>query len=578
MRGEVLRARARPPGERRRAASRRRAPTRAADGGPAWQVTSIHFSAPRATECATANGVPGARRRAGAARRRPRTTGARRRRCGGRRGRRRRPRRSRAAAPMTSCRRARRASADEGLEHPDDPARVVGLGTGDAGVDELVGAEHARGGATHEMRRVGRVPDRCFERARVGLRGLARPTIRRPRTLHDDVPHRAPAARRRRARRRCPRHAVGASGATGAAASRGCCASCWRSWASCPSRPRWSLRSAWARTWAARETERVLREQGIAARYAHGAARLAARGRADGRARGVERRRRARCSSATRARDPAQAVRAARGQARHRPGRARRAARARRRRGRQAREPRAPADSPRTEPKDRAACALQRVRADRRVDRSRRSTTCTSRRASLDLDVTADDDAAAGLELRGQRPRGTGERAPAARRRGRNDGVNDDDALCSVEGRVRIEPERDPRATLRGRRARPTSTPPPGPTPPCDLPADDKRRVELSLGSPARRAARRTAEDPRPSTGTCACALPSRWPSAPPSLPETDGWVGLDADVRYGDDTLAPGARRERSRRTTSGSRSTQLRAGAPQPVHGPATTSSRAR
>ena len=51
---------------------------------------------------------------------------------------------------MTSRRRARRASPTSGSSDADDPARVVGLGARDARVDEVLGAEHARGGATHE--------------------------------------------------------------------------------------------------------------------------------------------------------------------------------------------------------------------------------------------------------------------------------------------------------------------------------------------------------------------------------------------------------------------------------------------
>ena len=107
--------------------------------------------------------------------------------------------------------------------------------------------------------------------------------------------------------------------------------------------------------------------------------------------------------------------------------------------------------------------------------------------------------------------------------------------------------------------ARRTSTPRPARTPPCDLPVDDKRRVELSLGHLHVAAPDGRRRRSPPSTGTCACARPSALAERAASLPETDGWVGLDADVRYGHGHDPAGPHRARSRRTTSASRSTRF-------------------
>jgi translocation and assembly module TamB len=156
---------------------------------------------------------------------------------------------------------------------------------------------------------------------------------------------------------------------------------------------------------------------------------------------------------------------------------------------------------------------------------------------SLDLDVTADDDPSAGstfeLALRAGR-------ASVHRRRALPDGrtAMDDDTLCSVEGRVRIEPtsilvrrfEGQGSADLDGAA---------GTTPQCDLPADDKRRVELSLGH---------LHVELPSAGASLPAFDGHVRVRAPialaeravTLPETDGWAAVDADVRYGADTIIP--------------------------------------
>jgi translocation and assembly module TamB len=156
---------------------------------------------------------------------------------------------------------------------------------------------------------------------------------------------------------------------------------------------------------------------------------------------------------------------------------------------------------------------------------------------SLDLDLTAEDDPVAGstfeLGLRAGR-------AGVHRARTAQDGrtVTDDDALCGVEGRVRVEPTGILVRRLEGVGSADLDGAP-GTTPACDLPAADKRRVELSLGH---------LHVAMPVAGTAVPAFDGHVRVRAPvaiaeravAMPETDGWVGLDADLRYGTDTILP--------------------------------------
>src|SRR5262249_17292346 len=116
--------------------------------------------------------------------------------------------------------------------------------------------------------------------------------------------------------------------------------------------------------------------------------------------------------------------------------------------------------------------------------------------------------------------------------------VTDDDALCSVEGRVRVEPGGILVRRLEGVGSADLD-PAPGTQPACDLPSGDKRRVELSLGH------RRL---PWPRDGGHCPALDGHVRARAPialaeraaHLPDTDGWVGVDLDLRLSDDTLLP--------------------------------------
>jgi translocation and assembly module TamB len=156
---------------------------------------------------------------------------------------------------------------------------------------------------------------------------------------------------------------------------------------------------------------------------------------------------------------------------------------------------------------------------------------------SMDLDVTADDDPTLGSSFEttlrvGQagveRPRVADDQSLAS----------DDDSFCLVEGRVRIEP-----GAVLVRRFQAVASadldPAPHTSPPCDLPTTDARRVELSLGhlhvGLPKAAGGMPAVD-----GHLHVRVPLALAKRFVTLPETAGWIGVDADVRYADDTILP--------------------------------------
>jgi translocation and assembly module TamB len=157
--------------------------------------------------------------------------------------------------------------------------------------------------------------------------------------------------------------------------------------------------------------------------------------------------------------------------------------------------------------------------------------------SAVDLDVTVEDDATAGstyeLAVRVGR---AGVHRPRVLPNGTV--ASDDDALCSVDGRVRVEPEAILVRRLEGVGSADLDAAP-GTTPPCDLPANDKRRVELSLGHLHIKLPGGSTKVPY-FDGHVRVRAPLALAERAASLPETDGWAGLDVDVRYGDDTLLP--------------------------------------
>jgi translocation and assembly module TamB len=154
----------------------------------------------------------------------------------------------------------------------------------------------------------------------------------------------------------------------------------------------------------------------------------------------------------------------------------------------------------------------------------------------LDLDVTVEDDAIAGSTFELAVRVG---RASVHRSRRRADGsvASDDDALCSVDGRVRVEPHAILVRRLEGMGSADLDAAV-GEPPPCDLPADDKRRVEVSLGH--LHVVLPSGDGPPYFDGHARVRGPIALAERAAALPETDGWVAVDADVRYGPDTLLP--------------------------------------
>jgi translocation and assembly module TamB len=156
---------------------------------------------------------------------------------------------------------------------------------------------------------------------------------------------------------------------------------------------------------------------------------------------------------------------------------------------------------------------------------------------SIDLDVTADDDPSLGSSFETTLRVG---RVNVERPRPGPGGslASDDDALCQVEGRVRVEP-----GAVLVRRFQAVGSADldvaPNTAPPCDLPPDDKRRLELSLGH--LHVVLPGAAGGLPSVdGHIHARAPLGLAARFVTLPDTDGWVGVDADVRYAGDTILP--------------------------------------
>lgn len=153
---------------------------------------------------------------------------------------------------------------------------------------------------------------------------------------------------------------------------------------------------------------------------------------------------------------------------------------------------------------------------------------------SLDLDVTVEDDRrgssfdiavrASDASIHRWRTTNTGSR------------VSDDDALCSIEGRGRIDPDS---IVIRRFEAIGAADldPTAGAAPACAT--LDKHRVELSLGHVDVQLPR--AGSPSPSvSGHVHVRAPIALAARVAALPEVDGWVAADADLRYASDTAIP--------------------------------------
>ncbi len=158
---------------------------------------------------------------------------------------------------------------------------------------------------------------------------------------------------------------------------------------------------------------------------------------------------------------------------------------------------------------------------------------------SVDLDVTAEDELGAeGTAFEIALRIG---KAGVHRSRGTktDDIAVDDDALCSVEGRVRVEPRQLLVRRLEGVGSADLDAAA-GTAPPCDLPAEDKRRVEVSLWPPSRGPAdgrSQATADRRPHARV---RVPIALAERVAKLPETDGWIAIDTDIRYGSSDILP--------------------------------------
>ncbi len=169
----------------------------------------------------------------------------------------------------------------------------------------------------------------------------------------------------------------------------------------------------------------------------------------------------------------------------------------------------------------------------------------------LDVDVTVDDDPERGasfeIAVRAGETNVTRERI--ATFDGKEVSSFDDDSLCAVEARVRIEPDLITvrRLTAKGSADLDVAA---GSGPGCHLPPADKRNVEVALNhlrlhlpaaSPASAPGKPDApEDKLKVDGHVRVRAPLGLVERFVHLPETDGWVGVDVDVRYADDTILP--------------------------------------
>ena len=163
----------------------------------------------------------------------------------------------------------------------------------------------------------------------------------------------------------------------------------------------------------------------------------------------------------------------------------------------------------------------------------------------VDADVTADTDGAGGtafeVALRVGEARGTivrtikkNEADPGTR------GV-DEDVLCRIDGRARLELERKKILVRRFNAHGATDLDPAeGTKLACDLPKEDKRVVDVSLGHLAIGLPKKTGDYPTLDGHLKvrgAVGLVNRFV---PGAPEVDGWLTLDAELRYAPDTTIP--------------------------------------
>ena len=146
----------------------------------------------------------------------------------------------------------------------------------------------------------------------------------------------------------------------------------------------------------------------------------------------------------------------------------------------------------------------------------------------LDLDVQADDDVERGSSL--EIALRAGESYVVRRR----EAAFDEDAVCTLDARVRVTPDAVSVHRLEMHGAADLD-PGQATTPPCKLAADDERRVDLELNH-ARMRLPKEGEVPNDVSGHVRARAPVALAARLAKLPELTGWIGIDADVR-----LVPG-------------------------------------
>jgi translocation and assembly module TamB len=158
---------------------------------------------------------------------------------------------------------------------------------------------------------------------------------------------------------------------------------------------------------------------------------------------------------------------------------------------------------------------------------------------SIDLDVTADDDPVEGssFEVSVRTGPSSVERARASKEDGPLD-TYDEDAICGIDGRLRIEPNDFLVHRLKANLIADLD-PAKGTLGSCNLPADDRRHVDLSLSHLHVGLPREKGVLPRidgHATVRAPIALAARFTE----FPDNDGWVGADVDVQIAEGMQIP--------------------------------------
>jgi translocation and assembly module TamB len=162
----------------------------------------------------------------------------------------------------------------------------------------------------------------------------------------------------------------------------------------------------------------------------------------------------------------------------------------------------------------------------------------------IDLDVTVDDDLQAGssfeIGLRAGETTFQNQRAFGPDHQPLDTIAFDDDDMCSIDARVRVDPDGLLVRRLEALGAIDLDVLP-GTRPGCSLPPTDARKVELSLSHA--RVQFPAKGDPPAFSGFVHVRAPIGAAQRLAHLPETEGWVGVSADVQFGKGMVLPDAK-----------------------------------